>query len=164
MWFGNSLHPQATTNKFHYNKFGIIKLVQRCSHKPRSQIHPNNSLSQIQNQRTKYESKNQRFTNTKYELRTNQRESHKSNPKVAMHQERANHQTAKPKPSGNKLLSLFQIATRKYQRTKQRESLFLTHTFSSLLSNFSQQHYAYIGDLSRLVYPNPRKTRLLFHI
>ena len=82
MWFGNSLHPQVTTNKFHYNKFGIIKLVQRYSHKPKSQIHPNNSLSQIQNQRTKYESKNQRFTNTKYELRTNQRESHKQIQKL----------------------------------------------------------------------------------
>ena len=30
-------------------------------------IHPNNSLSQIQNQRTKDEPKSQRFTNTKYE-------------------------------------------------------------------------------------------------
>ena len=24
-WFGNSLHPRATTNKLHYNKFGIIQ-------------------------------------------------------------------------------------------------------------------------------------------
>ena len=40
----------------------------------------------------------------------------------------------------------------------------LSHTYSLLfLSNFSQQHYAYIGDLNRLIYPNPRKTRLLFH-
>ena len=61
---------------------------------------------------------------------------HKSNPKVATHQERENHQAAKPKPSGNKPLSLFQIATHKYRRTKKRESLFLslshTHTLSSL--------------------------------
>ena len=68
------------------------------------------------------------FTNTKYQLHTNQRESHKTNPKFAMHQEKANHQTIEPKPSGNKPLSLFQIATHKYQITKQRESLFLTHT------------------------------------
>ena len=26
MWFGNSLHPQVTTNKFHYNKFEIIQI------------------------------------------------------------------------------------------------------------------------------------------
>ena len=26
MWFGNSLHPQATTKKFHYNKFRIIQI------------------------------------------------------------------------------------------------------------------------------------------
>ena len=25
-WFGNSLHPRVTTNKFHYNKFGIIQI------------------------------------------------------------------------------------------------------------------------------------------
>ena len=25
-WFGNNLHPRATTNKFHYNKFGIIQI------------------------------------------------------------------------------------------------------------------------------------------
>ena len=25
-WFSNSLHPQAITNKFHYNKFGIIQI------------------------------------------------------------------------------------------------------------------------------------------
>ena len=24
--FDNSLHPQAKTNKFHYNKFGIIQI------------------------------------------------------------------------------------------------------------------------------------------
>ena len=40
-------------------------------------------------------------------MRTNQRESHKTIPKVATYQERANHQTAEP--SSNKPLSLFQI-------------------------------------------------------
>ena len=25
-WFSNSLHPQATIKKFHYNKFGIIQI------------------------------------------------------------------------------------------------------------------------------------------
>ena len=25
-WFCNSLHQQATKNKFHYNKFGIIQI------------------------------------------------------------------------------------------------------------------------------------------
>ena len=75
--------------------------------------------------------KYQRFTNTKCEFCTNQRESHKSNPKVATHQERANHQTAKSKPSSNKPLSLFQIATHKYQITKPRENLFFSHPFIS---------------------------------
>ena len=71
----------------------------------------------------KYKLKNQRFTNTKYELCTNQREGHKSNPKVATHQEIANHQTTEPKPSGNKPLSLFQIATHtNIKEPKTRES------------------------------------------
>ena len=39
----------------------------------------------------KYKPKNQKFTNIKYELRTNQREGHKSNPIVATHQDKANH-------------------------------------------------------------------------
>ena len=55
---------------------------------------------------------------------TNQRESHKSNPKVATHKERANNQTAEPKPSSNKPLSLFQIAIHKYHRTKQQKASF----------------------------------------
>ena len=42
------------------------------------------------NQRTK----GSQISNTKYELRINQRESHKSNLKVATCQKRANHQTA----------------------------------------------------------------------
>ena len=74
--------------------------------------------------------------NTKYQLHTNQRESHKANPKVATHQERANHQTAEPKPSGNKPFSLFQIATHKYQRTKPRESLFFSLTLKSFFLIF----------------------------
>ena len=106
-------------------------MVYRHSHKPKSQIHPNSFLSQTQNQRTKGSQITNTNTKYKYELRTNQRESHKSNPKVATHQERANHQTAEPKPSGNNPLSLFQIATHKYQITKRRESLFLIHTLIS---------------------------------
>ena len=74
-----------------------------------------------------------RIPNTKCELHTTQRESHKLNPKVATNQERTNHQTAEPKLSGNKPLSLFQITTHKYQIIKRRESLFFSHT----LSNFS---------------------------
>ena len=43
---------------------------------------------------------------------------------------KVNHQTTKPKPSGNKLFSLFQIATHKYQITKQERDSFshTTHT------------------------------------
>ena len=26
MWFGNNLHPRVTTNKFQYNKFGIMQI------------------------------------------------------------------------------------------------------------------------------------------
>ena len=115
-------------NKFYYNKFGIIQIgVKALS---QTQI-PNSFLShkyktkslQTPNTNTKYQ-----IPNTKCELCTNQRESHKSNPKVATHQERANLQTVEPKPSGNKPLSLFQIATHKYQITKPRESLFFSHT------------------------------------
>ena len=119
------------TNKFHNNKFGIIQIGVEALSQTQILIHPNNSLSQIQNQRftnTKYE---YQIPNTKYELCTNQRKSHKSNPKVAIHQERVNHQTVEPKPSSNKPLSLFQIATQKNQITKTRESIFLTHTLFS---------------------------------
>ena len=130
MWFSNSLHPRATMNKFHYNKFGIIQIGVKALSQPKSQIHPNSSLLQIQNQKFKYEPKNQRFTNTKYELHTNQRESHKSNLKVSMHQERTNHQTTEPKPSSNKPLSLFQIATHKYQITKKRASFSHIHSLN----------------------------------
>ena len=73
-------------------------------------------------------------------------ERHKSNPKVATRQEIANHQTTKPKPSGNKSLSLFQIATHKYQRTKQ-EKISFSHTWKL---NLLQQHSSYIRDSSRL--------------
>ena len=54
-------------NKFHYNKFGIIQIGVKALSQLKSQIHPNSSLLQIQNQKFKYEPKNQRFTNTKYE-------------------------------------------------------------------------------------------------
>ena len=72
--------------------------------------------------------------NIKCELRTNQRESHKSNPKVATHQERANLQTAEPKSSGNIPLSLFQIATHKYQITNPRDQASLSLSLSLSLS------------------------------
>ena len=51
-WFGNSLHPGETTNKFHYIKFGIIEIGVEA-------------LSQTQITNTK--PKNQRFTTTKHE-------------------------------------------------------------------------------------------------
>ena len=54
-------------NKFHYNKFGIIQIGVKALSQSKSQIHPNSSLLQIQNQKFKYEPKNQRFTNTKNE-------------------------------------------------------------------------------------------------
>ena len=81
------------------------------------------------------------------------KESHKAIPKVATYQERANHQTAEP--SNNKPLSLFQIATHKYQITKPRESLFSsTHTlyfFHSFLSNCRNTYVLFIHKASRLV-------------
>ena len=131
-WLGNSLHPRATTNKFHYNKFGIIQIGVKAL----SQTQIPNTPKQLFLTNTK--TKNQRFKipnmNIKYELYTNQRratnQSHKSNPKVATHQKRANHQTVEPKPSSNKPLSLFQVATHKYQITKQ-ERVFFTHTLIS---------------------------------
>ena len=63
---------------------------------------------------------------------TNQKESHKLNPKVAIHQERANSQTAEPKPSGNKPLSLFQIATHKYQKNQKQERAHKTLKFAAI--------------------------------
>ena len=68
------------------------------------------------------------------------------NPKVATHKERANHQIAEPKPSSNKPLSLFQIATHKYQRTKQKKASFSSHTQNS---KFAITHTVYIGYSSR---------------
>ena len=133
-WFDNSLYPRGMTNKFHYNKFGIIQIgVEALS---QTQI-PNNSLKNTKSKNQRTRGSQIPNTNFKYQLRTNQIESHKSYPKVATHQERANHQTAKSKPSGNKLLSLFQIATHKYQITKWRESDFLTHTLFSLSLSLS---------------------------
>ena len=125
-WFSNNLYSRATTNKFHYNKFGIIQIgVKAIS---QTQI-SNSSLShKYKIKKPKVHKHQIRIPNTKCELCTNQRESHKSNPKVATQKERANHQTVKPKPRGNKPLSLFQIATHKYQITKPRESLFFSHT------------------------------------
>ena len=129
MWFSNNLYTRATTNKFHYNKFGIIQIgVKALS---QTQI-SNSSLShKYKVKKPKIHKHQIRIPNTKCKLRTNQRKSHKSNPKFATQKERANHQTVKPKPSENKPLSLFQIATHKYQRTKQ-EKAFFPHTFSSL--------------------------------
>ena len=103
------------TNKFHWNKFGIIQIWCKGT-----LTNPNLKYTQIALSH-KYKTKVSQIPNTKSKLCTNQWESHKSNSKVATHQERTNHQTAKPKPSGNKPLSLFQIATHKYQRTKQEK-------------------------------------------
>ena len=50
----------------------------------------------------------------------------------------------------------------KSNNQNKREHFSHTHTLL-FLSNFLYQHYAYIGDLSRLIYPKPRRTRLLFH-
>ena len=125
-----------TTNKFHYNKFGIIQIGVETLSQTQIPIHPNSSLSQIQNQRTKYKPRNQRFTNTKYKLHTNQRESQSKfkSCNASRESKSTNHKT---KPSGNKPLSLFQIAIHIYQITKQRESLFLTHTHTLSLFSFS---------------------------
>ena len=97
---------------------------------------------------------NQRFTNTKYLMRIAHKPKRESQaiPKVATYQERANHQTTEP--SNNKPLSLFQIATHKYQITKPRESLFSsTHTlyfFHSFLSNCRNTYVLFIHKASRL--------------
>ena len=135
-WFGNSLHPRVTTNKFHYNKFGIIQIGVEALSQTQIPIHPNSSLSQIQNQRTKYKPRNQRFINTKYKLHTNQRESQSKfkSCNASRESKSTNHKT---KPSSNKPLSLFQIAIHIYQITKQRESIFLTHTHTLSLFSFS---------------------------
>ena len=60
--------------------------------------------------------------NHRYQIRIvhKPKESYKSNPKVATHQERANHQTAKPRSSGNKIFLTIPIATHKYKTTKPR--------------------------------------------
>ena len=58
------------TNKFHNNKFGIIQIGVEALSQTQILIHPNNSFSQIQNQKTKYKPKNQRFIDTKYQMRT----------------------------------------------------------------------------------------------
>ena len=149
---------QQSTSTGDNEQFSLYQIWDNTNWYRGTFTNPNSKYTQITLSH-KYKPKNLRFTNTKYELHTNQRESHKSNPKVAMHQERENQQTAKPKPSGNKPLSPFQIATHKYQRTKQkRASLSHTHTL-----DLPQQHSTYIGDLSWLAYPKPRRTRLLFH-
>ena len=70
MWFGNSLHPQVTTNKFHCNKFEIIQIGVE-------------TISQTQIPKTpeqlshKCKLKNQRFTNTKCEYQIPIRIAHK---------------------------------------------------------------------------------------
>ena len=58
-------------------------------------------------------------------------------------------------------ISLFQIATHKYEIIKPRKSLFFSHL--RILLNLPQQHYAYIGNLSQLADPKPRWIRLLFY-
>ena len=69
-------------NKFHYNKFGIIQIGVKALSQLKSQIHPNSSLLQIQNQKFKYEPKNQRFTNTKYEYQIRIAHKPKREPQV----------------------------------------------------------------------------------
>ena len=125
MWFDNSLHPRATTNKFHYYKFGIKQIGVKALSQTQIPKTPKQLSLTNANQRTK----GSQIPNTKCEFHTNKRESHKAHPKVAMHQESANHQTAKP--SSNKPLSLFQITTHKYQRTKQKRASF-SHTHTPL--------------------------------
>ena len=64
-------------NKFHYIKFGIIQIGLKALSQIQILNTPNSSPSQIQIKEP----------DTKYEFCTNHRESHKSNPKVATHQE-----------------------------------------------------------------------------
>ena len=124
-WFGNSLHSQVMTNKLHYIKFGIIQIgiealsqTQILNTPKLLSLANTKSENQIGTKELKVHKYQIRISNTKYQLRINQRESHKTNPKVAMHQERTNHQTAEPKPSGNKPLLVFQIVTHIYQIIK----------------------------------------------
>ena len=70
MWFRNGLHPRATTNKFHYNKYGIIQIGIEVL----SQTQIPNIPKQLSH---KYKPKNQRFTNTKYEYQIPIRIAHK---------------------------------------------------------------------------------------
>ena len=122
-------------NKFHYNKFGIIQIGIKALSQPKSQIHPNSSLLQIQNQKFKYEPKNQRFTNTKYEYQIRIAHKPKRKPQIKSKSFNAPRENKSPnhrtKTKRHKPLSLFQIASHKYQITKRRGRLFLTHTLLS---------------------------------
>ena len=151
-----------TTNKFHYKKFGIIQISVETLSQPKSQIHSNSSLSKIQTKELKVHRYRIRIPNTKYELHKNQRESYKTNSKVAIHQERANHQTAKPKLSGNKTSLTIPNCNPQISNNQTKREPF-SHTHTHTLFSFSlifRSNTVYIGDLSRLEYPKPR-TRLL---
>ena len=129
MWFSNSLHLRATTNKFHYNKFEIIQLgVEALSKTQISNVPKYLSL-------TNTKPKNQRFTNTKYEY-------HIPNANCAQTKERATNQIQKlqhtKKEQITKLQNQNQALTNlshysKLQHTNvkepnKRNPLFLTHT------------------------------------
>ena len=115
-------------NKFHYNKFGIIQIGVKALSQSKSQIHPNSSLLQIQNQKFKYEPKNQRFTNTKYEYQIRIAHKPKREPQIKSKSFNAPRENKSPnhrtKTKRHKPLSLFQIAIHKYHRTKQQKASF----------------------------------------
>ena len=133
-WFNNSLYPLVTMNKFHYNKFGIIQIgVESLS---QNQIP--NTTKQLSH---KYKSK--RTTNQIQNLQQTKRA-----------------EITKPQNQNQALTNLSHYSKLQITNIKEpnkRERLFLTHTL-----NLPKQHYAYIGDLSWLAYPKPRRTRLLF--
>ena len=75
MWFGNSLHPRITTNKFYYNKFGIIQIGVEALSQTQIPNTPKIALSykykpknQIQIQEPKVHKYQIRIPNTNYAL------------------------------------------------------------------------------------------------
>ena len=88
----------------------------------------------------KYKPKNQRFTNTKYELRTNQRESYKSNPKVATHQESKSPNRRTKTKWQQTSLTILHCNPQISKNQIKRKPIFLTHT---KLCKFVTTHYLY---------------------
>ena len=149
MWFSNSLHPQMMTNEFHYIKFGIIQIDVE-------------TLSQTQIPNTH---KQLSLTNTKPKVHKYQIPiAHKPKRESQINSKNCNAPNCETKTKRQQTSLTIPNCNPQISKNQTKESLLFSppHSFLSL-SNFLQQHYAYIGDLSWLVYPKPRRTKLLFH-